>query len=399
MLRKLPALWSSPAQAILYVTLLLGAIGTVNIFSASFVTATREWQGDSYFYLKRHIVMFCLGMGLLWLAARFDYRRYFWLGPLLICGTLITLALVPLIGLEANGARRWLKLAFFSFQPSEVAKLCTIVMTAAYLGWRMEKRLPVSIFSWPFWLTGIMAAFVFRQPDMGTAVVIVALCLVVYLLAGIPRWEWVSLFVIGAAGVAVAVAVAPYRAERIAAWFNPWAYAQDIGYQAVQALLAIGSGGFGGTGPGMGASKFFYLPEAHTDFAFAVLSQEMGFIGVLTIIALFLLLAWYGIQVAVKAPDGYGLLLAGGITALIAGQAVGNMAMVCGLLPVTGVPLPYISFGGTSLIINLAATGILISIGRQAGTAVPRTESPEPTPHEERRARRKLRLVDRSSSR
>ncbi|WP_312336310.1 FtsW/RodA/SpoVE family cell cycle protein [Anaerospora hongkongensis] len=389
----MPALWSNPAQAVLYLILILFALGTVNIFSASFVTASREWN-DSYFYLKRHLQAFGIGLVLLWLAAKFDYRQYKWFVPVMILGTMVTLALVPVMGLEANGARRWLKLGM-TFQPSELAKLASVMMTAAYLGVYLDRGRRTSILSWPFWLTGMMVVLVYKQPDMGTAVVIFALCMVVYLLSGIPRYEWLSLVGIGAIVVVASVYAAPYRVVRIAAWFNPWEYQQDIGYQAVQALLAIGSGGFMGTGLGLGASKFFYLPEAHTDFAFAVLSQEMGFIGVLFVLFLFAAVTWYGTKIAIKAPDGYGMLLAGGITALLSGQAVGNVAMVCGILPVTGVPLPFISFGGTSLIVNMLAVGILISIGRQATAEGDRPSRPEPQLDPKRRARRRLELVNR----
>ncbi len=392
-MNRMPALWSNPAQAVLYLILILFALGTVNIFSASFVTASREWN-DSYFYLKRHLQAFGIGLFLLWLAAKFDYRQYKWFVPVMILGTMVTLALVPVMGLEANGARRWLKLGM-TFQPSELAKLAAVMMTAAYLGVYLDRGRRTSILSWPFWLTGMMVVLVYKQPDMGTAVVIFALCMVVYLLSGIPRYEWLSLVGIGAIVVVASVYAAPYRVVRIAAWFNPWAYQQDIGYQAVQALLAIGSGGFMGTGLGLGASKFFYLPEAHTDFAFAVLSQEMGFIGVLFVLFLFAAVTWYGTKIAIKAPDGYGMLLAGGITALLSGQAVGNVAMVCGILPVTGVPLPFISFGGTSLIVNMLAVGILISIGRQAVAEGDRPSRPEPQLDPKRRARRRLELVNR----
>ena len=178
----------------------------------------------------------------------------------------------------------------------------------------------------------------------------------------------------------VGIVAAPYRMTRIYAWLDPWKHQQDGGYQAVQAQLAIGSGGVHGAGLGMGASKFFWLPEAHTDFAFAVFSQEWGFLGVCIILILFAILARYGILIALRAQDGYGMLLAGGITVLLVGQAVGNMAMVCGLLPVTGVPLPYISFGGTALVVNLAATGILISIGRYGGV-IKRPIQREPLPN------------------
>ncbi len=391
--KRLPALWASPAQAIFYVTLLLCAIGTVNIFSASFVTAGREWQ-DSYFFLKRQGFAMAIGIMGMVVLARLDYRRYHKpLAILLSAGTLIALALVPVIGVEVNGARRWLNLGF-SFQPSEFAKLSALMVSAVYLGWRVDKGRPVSFLSWPIVVTIMMAALIHHQPDMGTAIVVGMLCIVVYILAGAPPKQWLGLGLVGSVLAVAMVFSAPYRKVRIEAWLDPWAYQQDKGYQAVQALMAIGSGQLSGTGLGMGASKFFYLPEAHTDFAFAVLSQEWGFIGAIIVLGLFSLLGWYGLQIALRAPDGSGMLLAGGVTALVVGQAVGNMAMVCGLLPVTGVPLPYISFGGTSLMVNLIATGILISVGRKANLAISRPNDPEPQPELERRGRRRLRLVD-----
>ena len=169
-MNRMPALWSNPAQDVLYLILILFALGTVNIFSASFVTASREWN-DSYFYLKRHLQAFGIGLVLLWLAAKFDYRQYKWFVPVMILGTMVTLALVPVMGLEANGARRWLKLGM-TFQPSELAKLAAVMMTAAYLGVYLDRGRRTSILSWPFWLTGMMVVLVYKQPDMGTAVVI-----------------------------------------------------------------------------------------------------------------------------------------------------------------------------------------------------------------------------------
>ena len=393
----MPALLANPGQAILYITLILWAIGTVTIFSASFVMAGRETGGDSYFYLKRHLMAFAIGMGLLWAAGRFDYRRYRWLAAALLLLTFAALILVPVMGIEVNGARRWLKLGT-TFQPSELAKLTTVVVSAAYLGWRVDKGRPVTLVSWPFGLTLAMGGLVLLQPDMGTAVVICALCVLVYILAGIPVRQWAGLLFLGGGALFMAVAMAPYRKDRIAAWLDPWSHQQDLGYQAVQSLLAIGSGGLGGTGLGMGASKFFYLPEAHTDFAFAVLSQEMGFAGVAAVLTLFLLIGLYGSFVAIRAADGYGMLLAAGATALIVCQAMGNMAMVCGILPVTGVPLPYISYGGTALIVNLAATGLLISVARTESTAVPSSGDPAPVPDHVQRDRRRLRLANRPSS-
>ena len=391
-MRRIPALWTSPGQAITYLTIILCAIGTVNIFSASFVTAGKEGQ-DSYFYLKRHGFTMAVGFVALWVAASLDYRRAKWTVPLALGATLATLSLVPFIGIEANGARRWLNLGI-SFQPSELAKLAAVMSSAVYLGWQMDRGKNISFLSWPFVATLIMAGLIYCQPDMGTAVVVVFLCMGVYILAGAPFKQWATMIGSGIVLAGFMIWAAPYRKHRVESWLNPWNYEQDSGYQAVQSLLAIGSGGLTGTGLGKGASKFFYLPEAHTDFAFAVLSQEWGYLGALAVLVLFLLLGWYGLQIAIKAPDSYGVLLAGGITLLIVGQAVGNVAMVCGLLPVTGVPLPYISFGGTALVVNLAATGVLISVGRDRATTPSSDPEPLAEPVSDRRGeRQRLRLV------
>jgi cell division protein FtsW len=199
-----------------------------------------------------------------------------------------------------------------------------------------------------------------------------------YIIAGLPKQQLLTLVGGGIALFIYATFAASYRAERIAAWINPWDYQLGIGYQTVQGLLAIGSGGFWGTGLGMGSSKFNYLPEAHTDFAFAVLCQEMGFIGALGVLCLMGLLAYYGVRIALKAPDGLGKLLTMGSIFLIVGQAIINISMVSGIFPVVGVPLPFISFGGTSLIVNLMAIGLILSVGRQADGVVLQDTAPEP---------------------
>lgn len=387
---RLPVIWSNPAQAVLYFMLILFALGSVNIFSASFVAAARDYQ-DSYWYIKRHLIFFSAGLLVMFVAARLDYRKYRPVVVLLLTVTVLTLVAVPIMGMEANGAKRWLRLGPLNFQPSELAKLASIMMSSAWLALKLDKREPVTLASWPVILALIMFGLVYKQPDFGTALVIVTLCLLLYLIAGLSRRDMLALGVGGVIALGYLSVAASYRAERIAAWLNPWAYEQTVGYQTVQALMAIGSGGATGSGLGLGASKFLYLPEAHTDFAFAVLGQEMGFIGVVAVIILFGLIGFYGVQVAVKAPDNYGMLLAIGITAMVVGQAAGNMAMVCGLLPVTGVPLPFISYGGTSLVVNMAAIGILVSIGRKGN--VSGTPAAKQRPIEELQARRKLRLV------
>ncbi|MBP1764989.1 MAG: cell cycle protein [Firmicutes bacterium] len=387
-MRKLPVPWANSAEAILYITLLLLLVGTVNVFSASFVSAGQLW-GDPFYFLKRHLISVGLGLLGLIVTIKMNYHLLQRWSVRLTCLVIVLLALIYVMGIEANGARRWLKIGII-FQPSELAKMAAIIVTAAYLGPRMERRRKISIFSEPFVLTGIMATLVMRQPDMGTAALIVALCLVLYLLAGLPKKEIMGMVAVVIFAISYFATSAAYRAERISAWLNPWDYQLTTGYQTVQSLLAIGSGGFMGTGLGKGASKFYYLPEAHTDFAFAVLCQELGFVGALFVLILLAGLAWHGMRIALRAPDGFGVLLAGGMTVLIIGQAIGNIAMVSGMIPVTGVPLPFISYGGTSLLVNMAAVGFLVNVGRQSRNAVPETAA---TPRETLPRQRRLRVL------
>jgi cell division protein FtsW len=385
-MRRLAELWQNPAEAIFYVVLILLIIGTVNIFSASFVMAQQTYD-NSYFFLNKHFAAFAVGIICLFLVVRIDYHRWQLLTLLMVLVTVGLLLAVHLNGLVANGARRWLKLGI-TFQPSELAKLTAVFAAATYLGPRLKSRHKITLVSWPVMASAIMGFLVLRQPDMGTAAVIVGLCLILYIIVGLPRREFLTLLGGGLAGITYLVFAAGYRAERIAAWIDPWAYQQTTGYQTVQSLLAIGSGGLFGTGLGMGASKFHYLPEAHTDFAFAVLCQELGFVGATVVLFLFAALAWHGVKIALQAPDGFGALLATGMTILVVGQAIGNIAMVSGVFPVTGVPLPFISFGGTSLIVNMIAVGLLINIGRCG------TDKTEPDEQPRRPARkRRLALV------
>ncbi len=366
-------LWRSSTEAVICITLLLFMIGTVNIFSASFVEAGQR-MGDGYFYVKRHLMSFGIGIVAMTIISKIDYHR---LNRFLLPLMLLTVGLliaVHFIGIEVNGARRWINLGF-QFQPSELAKFTGLLITAGFLGPLIDRKRRITLLSLPFYVAALLGGIVLKQPDMGTAVIIVGVSLMLYVIAGLPKQQLLALVGGGIALFVYATFAAAYRAERIAAWINPWDYQLGIGYQTVQGLLAIGSGGFWGTGLGMGSSKFNYLPEAHTDFAFAVLCQEMGFIGALAVLFLMALLAYYGIQIALKAPDGLGKMLAIGGIVLVVGQAIINIAMVSGIFPVVGVPLPFISFGGTSLIINLLAIGVVLNVGRQADRAV----SQEPT--------------------
>lgn len=387
--------WMSNMEAVVYSTLLLFVIGTVNIFSASFVEAGQTMH-DSYFYLKRHLMMFGIGILAMVVMSRIDYKRLKRLVSILVLVTVGLLLAVHFSGIQINGARRWINIGF-QFQPSELAKLTGLMITAGYLGPVIDYGRRVTLLSAPFYLTVIIAAIVYKQPDMGTAVIIIGICLMLYIIAGLPKQQLFILLGGGGLLFIYASLTAAYRAERIAAWLNPWAYQQGIGYQSVQGLLAIGSGGFSGAGLGMGASKFYYLPEGHTDFAFAVLCQEMGFIGAIIVLLLMAMFAYYGVKIALKAPDGFGKMLAMGTVILVVGQALINIGMVTGLAPVVGVPLPFISFGGTALIVNLTAIGILLNVGRQAMDSVP-GETP-PGPENSRNTRLKQARQSRTLSR
>ena len=228
----------------------------------------------------------------------------------------------------------------------------------------MDRHRQAHLSSFPIILALFMGLMIYKQPDLGTAAIVVGLAVILYLVAGLSKTDFLVLGSLSLIGVFYLTTAASYRAERIEAWFDPWMFKETSGYQTVQSLMAIGSGGFFGNGLGMGLSKFYYLPEAHTDFAFAVLCQEMGFVGAVAVILLLSGLAFYGGKIAAETNDGYGKILVMGIICLIVGQGIANIAMVSGLLPVIGVPLPFISYGGTSLIINMFSIGVLINIGR-----------------------------------
>ncbi|EGO63267.1 FtsW/RodA/SpoVE family cell cycle protein [Acetonema longum] len=381
--------WAGPSEAVLVITLLLVVFGAITVFSASFVLAGQLFH-DSYYFIKRHFLTVFLGLMGLFITAKLGYRRVIALVPVLLVATVALLVAVHFLGEDANGARRWIRI-FIKFQPSELAKLAVILLSAAYLGTKMDRSQPISLFSLPVYINLALSFIVLRQPDMGTAAVMMGLCLTLYLIAGIPRQEFFLLSLGGSAVIVYLIFAVGYRAERVLAWMDPWQYPLTSGYQVVQSLLAIGSGGFWGTGLGRGGSKFYYLPEAHTDFAFAVLCQEMGFIGAAVVLVMLAAFTWYAVKIAMNASDSVGMLLASGVIILVLGQAVGNIAMVTGLFPVTGIPLPFISYGGTSLVVNLTAVGILISIGR----CKPVDRVPLPDATKESGERKHLTLVPR----
>lgn len=359
--------WDNPKQAVWFTMALLLLIGCVNIFSASFIRA--EADGSStFFYLTRYVAYSVIGLGAIFIVRSFNYRHLLSKNAIsfIYLGTLVMLVLVDFIGLESGGARRWLGIGGLTVQPSEFAKLAIIMLCARYLGLQLKKGKRASFLEGDgrmcLGATFVYAFLVQQQPDMGTAAIIVALMFCMYVIAGLPWKQIGSVCILGAATAAFLVLTSTYRADRIRVWLDPWIDEIGDGYQMVQSLLSIGSGGWIGTKWGEGSSKFFYLPEAHTDFAFAVFCQENGFVGACVLILLFAILGCALLRIAVCSKDERGFLLAAGVSFLIIGQAAANMAMVCGLLPVIGVPLVFISYGGSSLLVSMVAIGLALSV-------------------------------------
>ena len=368
------SLFESSGDYLLFITIILLFIGSVNIFSASFVMADQQF-GNSYHFVIRHLISVGAGTVAAAILYRLDYRRIVHLFPFWLPFVGLLLILVILFGIEVNGARRWLGPFFgFQVQPSEFAKIAVIMLGAWYssLCYR-RKRSPTFL----HWSTGIALLFfglIHLQPDFGTGLLMMSFFAVTLLLGGVSTKEIIAVGILGVAGLGVIAVQAPYRLARLTNWWNPWEAQTAGGYQAVQSFLAIGSGGWLGMGGGQGISKFYYLPEAHTDFAFSVLAQEWGFAGVAVVFLLFLSLLLAGIRIAWKAVDAMGFCLAGGLTLFIVLQAFGNGMMVSGILPVTGIPMPFFSYGGTFMLTNLIAVGLLLSIWRVSEEASIRRE-------------------------
>ena len=360
--------WKNPCQLIYMVMVLLLFIGGTNVFSASFVTA-RDMTGSGVYFLKRYFIFALVGFGAMAVVRAVGYKAWLNRKPLwaFFAVVLVMLVYVDAVGIATKGASRWIYLGPISLQPSEFAKLSVIMLAAKYLGGMLRRGETVSFFAsgdhrYVQLATFIYGVLVYKQPDLGTAAIIVALVLGMYIIAGLPKGQLVAILSIGLLVAVGATLSSSYRLERVQVWFDPWLDPRGKGYQMVQSLLAIGSGGLTGTQWGHGAGKFFYLPEAHTDFAFAIFCQENGFIGAMILLLLFGLLGFAFCTITINARDRRGFLLAGGVTFLIIGQAVANMAMVCGILPVIGVPLICISYGGSSMFLSMAAIGLLLSV-------------------------------------
>ena len=359
--RRVP--WNSSHEAIVWLMVVLLVVGMVNVFSSTFITAENE-NSAPYAYLMKHMVSMLIGLGLFAVSWRVDYHKWRdWLGPVTI-GVGLLLIFVLVAGTAVNGAKRWVYLGAFSFQPAEFAKICSVMIAAYALSYRVERKLPINIFNKQYGIIVGLFVLVELEPDMGTACVILGIPLCMLWMAGLKSYKLHRLIMLCLGAVVAMCIYQPYRLQRIKVMLDPWSDAQGIGYQTVQSVTAIGSGGFWGMGLGQGLAKYAYLPEAHTDFAFAVFCQENGFMLVLPVLLLYAAFAYYAVRIARDAHDAYGQLLAGGIMLLVTGQAVVNIAMVAGCFPVVGVPLPFISYGGTSLMMTMFSVGVMVNIGR-----------------------------------
>jgi cell division protein FtsW len=355
----------APDFLLFMVILILTGLGLIMVFSSSSVT-TGVNIDDPYFYFKKQLIWVLVGIPALLICTRIPYwliRKLAYFGGIVsvIC---LGLIMTPL-GVEVAGATRWIKLGYVQFAPSDLAKVAVVIVVARRLAAPETDIRSFSRGFLPFLvLIGIFCGLIMVQPDLGTTIALAGTVFCMLLIAG-ARWlHLLGTGLLAAALAALAVVAAPYRLERVRAFLDPWQYAADEGYQIIQSFYALGSGGWFGLGLGRSRQKFFYLPEQHTDFIFAILGEELGFIGALFVIVLFMLLAWRGFRTALHAPDRFTALLAGGLTAMLVLQAGINMGVVVGVIPVTGITLPFISYGGTSLLFSMIAAGLILNISR-----------------------------------
>lgn len=355
-------------------TAALVVLGVVMVLSASSVASFARY-GSSFFFFNKQLMWTGIGVVAFLFFARRDYRKLYGFGYVsaVVVALLLFAVLLPGVGINVSGSSRWLGWGPFAFQPSEFAKLALILFVADVMARKPEKSLRrfshTAVPVVPALL--LLVALVMAQPDMGTAMVLVAIGLTMLFVAGAPLASLFPIGVIGAAGAVLLAVIEPYRRERLLAFMHPWSDPLQSGYQTIQSLIAMGSGGLFGVGLGASRQKWSYVPNAHTDFIFAILGEELGLIGTIVVLMMFAFLGYLGIRAARQAPDRFGMLIASGITVWVSVQALVNMGAVTAALPITGVPLPLVSFGGSSLVITLAAMGILTNIARTGESGTP----------------------------
>jgi len=361
-----------PDYLLLASTIALLVLGTLMVYSASFVVAHNEFNDDAYF-LVRQLIWIAAGLVGMLLAARIDYRRWRSLSLLImfLCIGMLVLVLIPGVGTSSYGAVRWIKLGPVQIQPSEVAKLAMTLYLADWLARRgpivgqfLKGLLPFAI------IVGIVASLVAVQPDLGTTAIIIGVSACVFFVGGA---NLLHILVVGLAGALAAAGLlahlSGYQLDRVRAFLDPWSDIQGFGWHTAQGLIALGSGGVFGSGLGNGFQKFYWIPNAHTDAIYAIIGEELGFVGCLGVLGLFGVVAWRGFLIAWRGPDTFARLFATGLTCMLTVQTLVNIAVVTNSLPYTGVTLPLVSFGGSSTVISLIAIGLLLNISRQPAAA------------------------------
>jgi cell division protein FtsW len=352
-------------EGLLFCVLGLMIFGWVMVYSSSALYAETHYH-DQYYFLKRQVLWSLIGLAFFMVAANIPFKFWQKNCHIIFLVTVVALVLVLGIGPKISGARRWIRIGGFNFQPSELAKLSIILLAADYLD-RRQSRLKnfkkglLPILS----MVGLVLALILKEPDLGTPVLMGAVFLALLILGG-ARWKHLTLMAVSAVPlIALAIFQVRYRLARLLAYLNPWSDAQGAGYQLVQSLMAMGSGGLFGRGLGESKIKIAHLPDAHTDFIFSVLGEELGLLGTLSCVALFFFLCFRGLRIARKAPTCFSMLVAAGISLTIGLQAVINMGVACGMFPTKGMPLPFVSFGGSSLVVMMLSVGILANVSRQ----------------------------------
>ncbi|MFA5093063.1 MAG: putative lipid II flippase FtsW [Candidatus Omnitrophota bacterium] len=351
---------------LLTISILLICVGVIMIYSSSSIYAWEKY-GDSFYFLKRHLFFLLAGMFLTFLAMLIDYRliRKYARLILWIAFALLVLVLIPGIGREVSGARRWFRFYFISFQPAEFANLAVIIYLADFICRKgNDIKLLLKGFIPPICILGVASLLILLQPDLGTVIALASVVIIMLYVAGTRGSYILSLILCSLPVLYLLVFRVAYRRVRILAFINPWLDPKGTGFQIIQSQIAIGSGGLFGRGLGHSQQKLFYLPAAHTDFIFSIIGEELGLIGTLGLIVLFMLFIQQGLKIVKNAQDKFGYFLALGLILMISLKAIVNIGVSCGVFPTKGLPLPFVSYGGSSLLFDMVSLGILINIAR-----------------------------------
>lgn len=349
------------------ITAILLCFGVIMVYSSSAIFAFERY-GDSTYFLKRHFIYMVLGLVMALAMMAVDYKKLQKISKILLFVSVIFLAVLILKGREIGGAKRWFRIGQFSFQPSELAKISLIIYLSDVL---TRKHVKIKKFFEgflpPALVAGMLIMLILMQPDLGTSIAIATITGILFFVAGVNMRHMLVSFLGLLPVLYVAIFSVPYRRRRVLAFLNPWEDPRGIGFQVIQSFLAFGSGGLFGIGLGQSRQKLFYLPESHTDFILSIIGEELGFVGTTSVLSLFFLFLWQGMKITYHCQDRFGKFLSLGIVSMISLEALINIGAGIGAIPTKGLPLPFISYGGTSLMFHIAAVGLLLNIARNSG--------------------------------